>query len=186
MNAPVDENAAAGNFLGGEGTAETGDGTVCTEAYVYVIDLAQLAGLNDLAEAVNSGVEAVNHTDVQNLAGLMLSLLHSQSLGINTSCGLLAKNVLACLEGVDGDEGVLLVGGADGNCLDLGIVENYVIILNSGAATVLLYALLSLVKQDVAEILDLYLLVLHIRGDVSTVGDRTATDDRNLHFCHSG
>ena len=186
MYAPVDENAAAGDLLGGEGTAETGDGTLRTEANVNVVDLAQLAGLNDLTETVHGGVETVDHADVQNLAGLVLSLLHCQSLGINAGCGLLAKNVLACLQSVDGDEGVHLVGSTNGYCLDLGIVQNNVVILNCGAATVLLYALLCLVEQDVAEILDLNFLVLHISGDVSTVGDRTATDDRNLHFCHSG
>ena len=184
MYTPVDENAAAGDGIGGERTAETGDGALRTEGNINMINLAELAGLNHLTELVDGGVEAVDNADVENLAGFVLSLLHEERVGV-CSCGrLLAKHVLAGSERVAGNDGVHLVGGADGNSDDFGIVDDLVIVLDSDTAAVLFNAFFSLPEKDIAEILDFDLFVLEVVRDVGVVGDSAAADNSYFHFSH--
>ena len=184
MNAPVDKNAAAGDFLGGKGTAEPRNGAVSTEADIDVINFAELAGLDKLAQLVYAGIEAIDNADIEYLAGFVLSFLHELCFGIS-SCGrLFAKHVFACFKSIDGYLGVHSVGSADRNCFDLGIVQSDVVIFDSGAAVVLFDTLFGLFPDDIAEILYLDIGVRHIGGNMRIVCDTAAADDRNLHFGH--
>ena len=184
MHAPVDEHAAACDLFGGEGTAQSRNGTVGAEADIGLHNIAQLAGLNIIADAVDRGVKAVADTDDQRHTRLVLYLLHFQRLGIGTGGGLFAQNVLACTHGGNGNLAVHLVGGTDGNGLHLGISEHFFVINDGGAATVVFYSLFGALGDDVAEVLDLGILVLHIGGDVSIVGNGAAADHRNDDFAH--
>ena len=182
MDAPVDEGAAAGDCLGGEGAAQAGDGTMGPEADVHMVNVAQLSLVNVLLDAVDAVVEAVDHTDVQHLAGLVLDLLHLQRLPVGAGGGLFAQHVLPGPESVHGDGGMDVVGRADGDGLHLWVGQHIVVIHHSGAAAVLLHGGLGPLRDDIAEILDLRFGILHIGGDVGGIGNGAAADNSDFHI----
>ena len=184
VNAPVDQRAAAGDGLGGKGTAQTGNGTVRTEADVNMVDVAQLAIINDLLDQVHIVVETVDHADVQHLAGLMLCLLHFQSFRIGTGCRLFAQHMLARPEAIDGDGGMDIIGRTDGNGLHFGICQYFMIVRDGLAAAIGRDGLLGTLGENIAEIEDLSVLVLHIRGDMGIVGNGAAADHSNFDGFH--
>ncbi len=69
-----------------------------------------------------------------------------------------------------------------GDSLNLGVIQNLMIIIDGRSATVLLYGLISALGNDVAEILNLALRVGHISGNVCACGNSTATDYGYLNF----
>ena len=182
MDAPVDEHAAAGDSLVGEIAAQAGDGAVGPEANVHVVDVAKAALVDVLLDAVDAVVKAVDHTDVQHLAGFVLGLLHFQGLGIGAGGGLFAEDVFPGAQSVYGDLGMDVVGGADGNRLHLGVAEHLVIVLHRGAAAVFLHSGLGALWDDVAEILDFRLVIVQVRRDMGGVGNGAAADDGNFHL----
>ena len=184
MHAPVDQRAAARDLLGGESTAQAGNGTPSAERNVNVINVTKHALLNELSDLVDSRVEAVDNTDVEHLARFVLCILHQLGLGIGSCSGLFAKHVLTVLQKVNGNGGVHTVGCANGNRFDLGIVQNVVIIHDGSAAAVLFNGSLCLFGDDVAEILDLHLGIVHVSGNMCAVCDRTAADHGNLDLAH--
>ena len=184
MHAPVNQRAAAGDCLGGESAAQAGDGAMGTERSVDVEHFAQLAALDIFTDQVHGVVEAVHHADVQRHAGFMLHLLHFEGLGIGAGGGLFAQHVLSGLEEIDGDGGMDGVGRADGDRLDLGIVQDLVIIIHGFAAAVFFHGGVGAFGDDVAEPLDLHVGVFHVRRDVGAVGDGAAADDGNFQFAH--
>ena len=114
----------------------------------------------------------------------MLSFLHEERVRICSCSGLFAEYVLAGSECVAGNNGVHLVGGADGNSDDFGVVDDLVIVLDSDTAAVLFNAFFSLPEKDVAEILDFDLFVLEVVRDVGVVGDSAAANNAYFHFSH--
>ena len=64
------------------------------------------------------------------------------------------------------------------------VIQRVVIVLNSGTAAVLLHGGLGALGDDVAEILDLYVGIVHVRGNVGGICDGTAADDGNLDLVH--
>ena len=113
MYAPVDQRAAARNFLGGKGAAQSGNGTPCAEGDVHVVHLAQSTRGNQLTDLVDGGIEAVDNADVEHFAGLMLDCLHFLRLGVGACGRLFAQDVLAGAQSVHSDDGVHPVGCAD-------------------------------------------------------------------------
>ena len=91
-------------------------------------------------------------------------------------------DVLAGAERVDGDDLVHEVRGADGDGVDLGIVYDVVVVFDGDAALVVLDGFIRAFLDDVAEILDLGVGAVHVRGDVSRVGDRAAADNADFDF----
>ena len=181
----LDQRAAAGNFLRRKGAAQPGNGTVGAEGYIYMENFAQLAGINVLLDEVNGIVKAVHHADIEHLARFMLYLLHLQGLGIGAGGRLLAEYMLSSPQKVHGDDGMHVVGYADGHGLDFGIVEEIVVIGYRGAAAIFLHSRFGPLGNDVAEILDLRLLIVHVGGNVRCVRNRAAADDGNFHFFHN-
>ena len=149
-----------------------------------MVNFTQLACVDELLDFVDSGVEAVNHADVQGQTGFMLSLLHGERFRVGSCCGLFAENVLACLQCVDGDDGVHLVGSADGNRVDFGVSQNFVVVGNRDAAAVLFNSSLCSFRDDVAEILDFRIGAVQIGRNVCGICDSTAADNSN--FDHDG
>ena len=184
MHAPVDQRAAAGGRKGGEIAAQTRDRTVRAEGGVDVIDLAQLARRDQLADLFHIGVEAVAHADIQQLAGLMRGLLHLERLAENARRRLLAHHMLAGPQEIDRDDRMEIVVGTDGNGVQLRVVEELVIIDHGLSATVFLDAGLRLLGNQVAEILDLRHAALEIGGNMRAVGDIAAADDGDFIFFH--
>ena len=184
VNAPVDQNAATCNSLGGESAADTGNGTMCTEAYINAIQLTQLAAVDDVFNAVNAVVETVNNTDVQDTAGLMLNLLHFQSLCIGTGSGLLTQNVFTCAHSVAGNLHMHMVWGTYGNSLNLRVVQSYMIVLDGGTAAVLFNSSVSALGNNVTKILDLSFFIFHVSRNVSRVSNGTATDNGYFNLVH--
>ena len=185
VHTPVDQCAAARDLLGGKRTAKTGNRTPCAEGDVYVIHLAQLASLNQLADLVDSRIKAVDHADIEHLARLVLRFLHQLCLRIGSCRRLFAKHVLAVLQKVNGNGGVHTVGGTNRNSVQLGIIQNLVVVHDRRAAAVLFHGSLCLFGNDVAEILDLYLGIVHVCGNMCAVCDRTAADHGNSGLAHS-
>ena len=64
MYTPVNQRTAACNRLCGERAAEARNGTVCTEAGMYMVDIAELAVIDILFDEVNAVIEAVDNADV--------------------------------------------------------------------------------------------------------------------------
>ena len=143
---------------------------------------------DELADLVDVFVEAVDDTDVQNLTGFVLSLLHFKCFCIGSCSGLFAEDVLACAQEVDRDGRVSHVGGTDGNCFDFRIVQNFVVVVDCLTAAVLFDSSVSAFGNDIAEILDFAGIICHVRGNVSSVCNRTAADDGylDLFVCHFG
>ena len=152
------------------------------EGHVYVEHLAQLAFVDELLDQVHAVVEAIDDADVEHLAGLMLNLLHLQRFRVGTGGGLFTQHVLSGAQRVDRNDGMHVVGRADGNGLDLGIVQRHMIIGDGGAAAIGFHGLFGALRNNIAEILDLRLRILHISGNMRRVCNGTATDDGNLHF----
>lgn len=80
MYAPVNQSTAHRNRLCGERAAEARNGTVCTEAGMYMVDIAELAVVDILFDKVNAVIEAVNNTDIEHLAGSRAESSASQGL----------------------------------------------------------------------------------------------------------
>ena len=79
MNAPVDECAAACDFLCGESSAETGYGTVCAERNVNMVNLAKLTRVDELFYFVYGSVEAVYNADVERKPCFVLSMVRASA-----------------------------------------------------------------------------------------------------------
>ena len=184
MNAPVDERAAACDFLCGESSAETGDGTVCAERNVNVVNLAKLTRVDELLYFVYGSVEAVDNADVERKTRFVLSLLHGESFRVGSCGGLFAEDVFACSQRVDRDDGVHSVRCADGNGGDFGISKDGMVILNSNAAAVFFDSSLSSFGNDIAEIFNLRVGAIHIGRNMCGISDSTASD--NANFYHGG
>ena len=184
MYAPVDQSAAACNGLGSESAAQTRDGAMCAEADIHVENFAELAGINIFLDGIHSVVEAVDHADIQDASGFMLNLLHLGSFGKGACRGFFTEHILARAHGVNSNLGMHVVGGADGHSLDLGVVQNHMIVRDSLCAgcAVLLKGSLCLFGNQVAEIDELRLGICRIRGQVSRIGDGSASDNTYFHI----
>ncbi len=110
MHAPVNQRAAARNCLGGKRAAKPRDGTVRAERRMNMINIAQLTVIDKLFNQIHTVIKAVYHTDIQYFTGFMLCLLHLKRLCIGSCRRLFAQNILACVQAVDGDRRVHVVG----------------------------------------------------------------------------
>ena len=146
-----------------------------------MIHLAQTALVDVLLDEIYAVVEAVDHADVQRLAGFVLHALHLQRLGIRPRGRLFAQHVLARPQRVHRDHGMHVVRRADRNGDHLRVVQNRVVIRDRLSAAVFLHSRLRALGEDVAEILDLRLGVFQIRGNVRRIRDRSAANDADLH-----
>ena len=112
----------------------------------------------------------------------MLHPLHLLHLFPGAGGGLFAQHMLARPHGVDGDDGVHVVGRADGNGRDFGIGQHGVIIRHRRAAAVLFHGLLRALGNNIAEIFDFRIRIFHIRGNVRGVCNASTADDSYLHL----
>ena len=111
----------------------------------------------------------------------MLHLLHFQGFGVGAGSGLFAQHIFPGSQGVYGNLGVNIVGGADGNSLHLWVRENLVVINHRRAAAIFLHSGLGPFWNDVAEIFDLRLRIFYIRRNMGGVGDGAASNNRYFH-----
>ena len=185
MHTPVDERAAAGDRFGGESTAQPRDGAMGAKADIHLVHLAQLARIDVVLDEVDAVVEAVDHADVERFSRFMLHLLHLQRLGIGAGGGLFAQHVLARAQTVDGDGRMHVVGCANGNGCHLVVSQDIVVVSHRRAAAVFLHRRLGPLRQNVAEILDFRLFVVHVGGDMRRVGNGAAADNRDFHAVSS-
>ena len=95
MHAPVDQHAAAGDFLGGKRAAQPRNAAMLAEADVYMVHRAQAPLVDILLDLAHAVVKAVDHADDQDLARFALSLHHLLHLGIGAGGGLFAQHVFA-------------------------------------------------------------------------------------------
>ena len=121
---------------------------MAAEVYEYMVYLSELTAHDAAADFVYGGGKAVDDTDVQDLSGFMLNLLHLERLGV--------------------------------------IVQDDAVIVDRASALVLLNCFLRLRLDDVAEILDLRIVTLHVGRDVSRVCNTAASDHSDLDFFHIG
>ena len=147
-----------------------------------MIYFAKLAAVDKFTDLHNIIVEAVANADIENFAGLVGNLLHLKRLGEHSRGRLLAQNVLAGFEKVNGYYRVKIIVGADRHGVQLGVVEEVVIIGDRLAAAVFLDGSLGTLGNYIAEILDLRVRILHICRDMSGIGYITATDNGNFEL----
>ena len=90
--------------------------------------------------------------------------------------------MLAGFEEVNGYHRVKIVVGADRHGVQLGIVEEVVIIGDRLTAAVFLDGSLGTLGNNIAEILYLRVRILHISRDMSGIGYITAADNGNFEL----
>ena len=181
MHAPVDQRAAARDFLGGKRAAQTGNGPVRPEGNVHVVHFAQLALVYILLYQVHIVVKAVHYADVEYPARFPVHFEHLFGFFESPGGRLFAQHVLARPHGVYGDLRVHAVGSADGDRRHFRVVYHIVIIRDRYAAAVLFDALFRFFGNDVAKILDLSVRVLQVVRDMRGVCDGAAADNANFH-----
>ena len=130
-------------------------------------------------------VKAVDNTDVQNFSGFMLGFLHLQGLAVGAGRRLLAEDVFARAQAVNRDGSMHIVGGADGDCLDLPVGKDLAVIRNRLAAMIFFYCGKGSLGDNVAEVGDFCIRVADISGDVGGVCKAAAADNCYLHFIKS-
>ena len=78
---------------------------------------------------------------------------------------------------------------AYGNRVKLGVVKNFVVVVNRRTASVFFYSFIRAVMQYIAEILDFGVVRCHVCGNVRRICDISASDNCNcdfiLSFCSS-
>ena len=164
--APVDQRAAAGDGLGGEGAAQTGNGAVGAEADVDVEDLAQLAVVDVLLDEVDAVVEAVDHADVQDACRSRAA--PSASPAPRRRCGRRAfRTERPCRRASRRWRwwACTLLGVQTDTASISGSFRTIVIVGDGRAAAVLLHGGLGALGNDVAEILDFHFGIVHVRRE---------------------
>ena len=111
--------------------------------------------------------------DHQNLALLVGNLHHLLAVGKGDGHGLFAEDVLACLEGIDGQLRVGVVGSTDGDRVDFGIGKQLFRAV-VGLAAVFGRHVLGAGFCGVEETHQLAVGVIRILGNVTNLGDLAA------------
>ena len=181
MDGDVDDAAAAGEGFGGEPSAEAGDAAAADEFDTDLIDVAETAIFDQLLDDVGFRGLTADHADLEDfLIGVARGNDLAGEIGVEAH-RLFEHDVLAGVQGVDGDGGVHVVGHADGDGFDFRILQKFLVI-RVGDGNAMAFGLFSkLVRQDVAQ------------GDEFRVGDllvgvrvnrtdRTGTDDTDFDF----
>ncbi len=172
----VQEHAPSGN------TAATKSQCSC------VIDIAEFAVFRRFMHTKSLSALAVLVTDGELFAGTLCRVYHLLRFFGVDSHRLLAKNVLARLESVDGDKAVRTVGGQNVNRLDLGDLEKLFVVRGNESVfnAVLFCRLLRSFLYDIAKSNELNVLALCQCGEVLAVGNTAATynTDLNGSFTH--
>ena len=91
--------------------------------------LAHLAGSHSFAYSPEIVVEAAVEAYLVFLAAFLDGCQHFFDFLYIVVNGLLAENMLASLQGLDGKGGVLVGGSADEHCFDFRVIQNLMIIL---------------------------------------------------------
>ena len=182
MSTDVDQRTAALLVLVEE-YAPGGNGSAAEGGSLGVVDVTEGAVHSLLLEVLRAHGLAGLVADGQLLAATLLGIQHLLGLDGIDGHGLLAHDVLACVQRVHGDEAVGAVGGADVNHLN-GLVGQKILVvlvdLGVGGAVLGLGGLGAL-DDDVAEGDQLHVGELREGGHMLAVGDTAAADDTDLY-----
>lgn len=99
MDTPVDKHSAARLRLSRESAAESRDGSEGSERAVDMIEIAELAFLDPLAESLNRLLIAVADSDVEELADLLCLVRHLDRERVADGYRLFAEDMLPGIEG---------------------------------------------------------------------------------------
>ena len=124
MNAQIDQRTAAGLSLGGEPAALAGDTAAADPSAASAVDVAALAGGDDLLQVLGVGVVAVVSHDHENAVVLFACRLHFLRFLNGNGVRLLAEYVQTALHRVNGDDGMEVVRGGDVDGVKLFVVDH--------------------------------------------------------------
>ena len=144
---------------------------------VDVLDLPQLAGLDDAFGGDEFGTGALLVIDGEQAAGFGGGLVHGIGLGGMQAHGLFAEHVGAGAQGGDGDVGVKLVLGDDDDGLGADFIEQLPVVRVPGAVEVGA-GLTGAVLQDIADGDDL--VVAFLDANVMHAADGGAGADQGV------
>ena len=152
---------------------------------VDLVDFAELAVGDVLPDDLGLGALAADHAHLEKFAG---GVARGDNLAAEVGVeahGLFEEDVLAGLEGVDGDGGVEVVRHADGDGLDFGVGEKVVVVLVGLGDAVAFGLGLEGFGVDVAEGDDVRVrdLGVGVRVDRS---NRSDADDADFDFSAHG
>ena len=196
--ADVAQSADAAGILCDEGrTVGRRDTATTTAAGLDVIDLAELARLNNLFDHLHVGIKTRLEADRQHLAALFLGFQQFGSLVHGDAHRLLQQDVDTLFKRIDCRRNVLTVVGADGDRIQMHvrIVQHFLVaavIALDALKTQLLAERSRLAGDDVRRSDDLGIRIVLIRRDVCFCNPARADDtDAQLavgihHFCFLG
>ena len=182
MGSNVDDRTTALCFFIQE-HAPVGSRSAAQGVSIGVVDLTHSAGVNKLLCIHRiCGITALV-TDGQLLAGGFSSLTHSQGIGSGLCHRLFTHNMLAGIESIDGDIGMLPVGSQDMDHFDGLVLQQFLIIgVDLGIrGAIFLGSLLSLLRDNVAECHHLHIGQLLQGRHMLTIGDTAAADNAHIY-----
>ena len=152
-----------------------------------MVDVTELALVVVSLKLLDGTVVTVANADSKALVLLLCFLCHLAGESVINGNGLLAEDVLACLESIHGNNVVSVVGGEDVYHVNLGVLQSNLVVgdnvLDLGEVRLCGYCLL---LDDIAGVLDPYFVDLCERGKVCVSCNSSASDDSNycgFHIC---
>ncbi len=130
VDAEVDQGTAAGLLFVGEPGAKTGDPGVAHPEGFGVVDVAESAGLDVLAEEFRFRLVAFAEADAEDLAGGIRGADDLLALGGVAGEGFLHQDVFAGGEGGEGDGEMEVVGDADADGVDVGALDEIAVVVD--------------------------------------------------------
>ena len=159
MYTPVNQRTTACYFFRCKRTAKSRNRTKCTKTQINMIYLAQTSVLNILPNQVYHIVKPVHDADIQGHSRFMLYLLHFQRFRIGSCCRLFTEYMLARTHRVDRNNCMHPIGRTNRDCFHFRIFQYPMIILHCNAAAIFFYCCLCALRNNIAEIFDLYVLI---------------------------
>ena len=184
MDRDVDQTATAGTFLGGEPAAQTGDTAATDQFDTDLIDLTQSAGVDHFFDRLGIGVLTPDHAKLQGLAGGITGS-HDLTGEIRVqSHGFFQHDVLAGLEGIDGNGSVHIIGRTDTDRFDLGISQKIVVVFVRLGNAVTLRFFRQAIRENIAECNNFHRVDLGIRVCVGGPDGPAANNADFQFFAH--
>ena len=113
-----------------------------------MLDFADASVANEFAGAIELLPRALLRADLQDLLGGRDLIAHVTAFGDRQGRGLLQVDVFLRAHCVDGEDGVLMVGRADDDGVDVFVGEEFAIVVVAGDAVVGLAGLFGVVAVD--------------------------------------
>ena len=184
MNAPVDQNTAAGLLLGRESTTQPRNAAEAAERAVDMIKLAELAGCIQSFDHFNRLLIPVADTDVEQLSLLFGFRSHFAGEGIADRDRLFAQNVLAGTQSIHGDRVVRIVRSQHPDGFHFRVLQRDVVVGDCLFAAEIPDCFFCLFGNQIAGIFHPHVIHFGKSRKMRILCNSSASDDRNAMFFH--